>query len=71
MKHRRAKRTGAQNAQAIEWAKTHTIRDLEALVTEMNGLGEDVNDIACLLDDLKEIDQGLSLECEVAPGAYA
>jgi hypothetical protein len=71
MKHRRAKHAGAENAMAIEWVKTHTIRDLEVLVDEMNGLGEDVNDIVGLLDDLKEIDQNLPLGCGIAPVAYA
>jgi lipoate synthase len=50
---------------------THTIHDLEALVDEMNGLGEDVNDIVSLLDDLREIDQNLYLAEAIAPGAYA
>jgi lipoate synthase len=71
MKHRRAKQVGVQNAQAIEWVMTHTIHDLEALVDEMNGLGEDVNDIVSLLDDLREIDQNLYLAEAIAPGAYA
>ena len=55
------------NAQAIEWVKTHTLQDLETLVNEMSGLGEDVRDIVELLDDLKAIDQGLHLETESVP----
>ena len=54
------------NAQAIEWVKTHTLQDLDDLVNEMSGLGEDVSDIADLLDDLKEIDRSLNPETEPA-----
>jgi len=55
------------NAQAIEWVKTHTLQDLEDLVNEMSGLGEDVMDIVGLLDDLKAIDHGLHPETEPVP----
>lgn len=67
MKRRNEVRQAAVlNAQAIEWVKTHTLQDLEDLVGEMSGLGEDVTDIADLLDDLKEIDRSLNPETEPA-----
>ncbi|MCU0859014.1 MAG: hypothetical protein MUE55_00270 [Thermoplasmata archaeon] len=70
MKRRNAVRQAAvANAQAIEWVHTHTLRDLENLVNEMSDLGEDVNDIAGLLDDLKEIDSGPHLGAESVPEA--
>lgn len=70
MKRRNAVRQAAvANAQAIDWAKTHTLRDLENLVNEMSDLGEDVNDIVGLLDDLKEIDRGLHLGADSVPEA--
>jgi hypothetical protein len=56
-----------RNAQAIEWVKTHTLKDLEDLANEMLGLGQDVGDIVGLLDDLKEIDQSLHPEAEPVP----
>lgn len=59
MKHRDVWRAAVRNAQAIQWAKTHTLRDLEDLVNEMASLGEDVTDISRLLDDLREIDRSL------------
>jgi hypothetical protein len=59
MRRRDAARAAARNVQAIEWVKTHTLKDLEALANEMSGLGQDVGDIVELLDDLKEIDQSL------------
>ncbi|MBN1676926.1 MAG: hypothetical protein JW880_00145 [Candidatus Thermoplasmatota archaeon] len=66
MKHGNALRA-ARNAQAIKWAKTHTLRDLEDLVDEMAGLGEDVSDIAQLLDDLCEIDRSLQTGADTVP----
>lgn len=67
MKRRNEVRQAAVlNAQAIEWVKTHTLQDLEDLVGEMSGLGEDVTDIADLLDDLKGIDRSLNPETEQA-----
>lgn len=67
MKRRNEVRQAAVlNAQAIEWVKTHTLQDLEDLVGEMSGLGEDVTDIADLLDDLKEIGRSLNPETEPA-----
>jgi len=70
MKRRNAVRQAAvANAQAIDWVQTHTLRDLENLVNEMSDLGENVNDIVGLLDDLKEIDRGLHLGAESVPEA--
>lgn len=67
MRHRNAMQAAARNAQAIKWAQTHTIRDLEDLVNEMSGLGEDVSDIARLLDDLHEIDRSLQADADMVP----
>lgn len=67
MKHRNAVRAAKRNAQAIKWAQTHTLRDLEDLVNEMSGLGEDVTDIARLLDDLYEIDRSLRTDADTVP----
>jgi hypothetical protein len=64
MKHRNAARAAVHNAQAVQWVKTHTLQDLEDLVFEMSGLGEDVRDIANLLDDLREIDLSRHPETE-------
>jgi len=67
MRRRDAAQAAARNVQAIEWVRTHTLRDLEDLANEMSGLGQDVNDIVELLDDLKEIDQGLHHVWEPVP----
>ncbi len=67
MKRRDAARAAVRNAQAIDWVKTHTLRDLRDLVNEMSGLGEDVMDISQLLTDLTEIDRSLQSDSEVAP----
>jgi hypothetical protein len=67
MKRRDAARKAVQNAQAIDWVKTHTLRDLRDLVNEMSDLGEDVMDISQLLTDLSEIDRSLHADTEVAP----
>lgn len=67
MRHRNAMQAAARNAQAIKWAQTHTLRDLEDLVNEMSGLGEDVSDIARLLDDLCEIDRSLQADADMVP----
>jgi len=67
MRHRKAAQAAAQNVQAIEWVRTHTLKDLEDLANEMQVLGEDVNDIVGLLEDLKEIDQSLYPETEPVP----
>ena len=68
MKRRDAARKAVQNAQAIDWVKTHTLRDLRDLVNEMSDLGEDVMDISQLLTDLTEIDWSLHhADTEVAP----
>jgi len=66
MKHRNAVKAAVRNAYAIEWAKTHTLQDLEDLVSEMSGLGEDVSDISQLLDDLHELDRSLQADDIVA-----
>ncbi len=75
MKRRNALQAAVRNAQAIEWVKTHTLRDLEDLVNEMSDLGEDVRDITQLLVDLQEIDRSLRTDIEVIPaeayGQYA
>ena len=57
-------RAAVRNVQAIEWVKAHTLRDLEDLANEMSGLGQDVNDIVELLDNLKEIDRSLHFDVE-------
>jgi len=67
MRRRNAARAAERNVQAIEWVRTHTLRDLEDLANEMSGLGQDVNDIVELLDDLKEIDQSLHHVWEPVP----
>ena len=70
MKHRNAVQAAVLNAQALRWVKTHTLQDLEDLVNEMSGLGEDVMDIADLLDNLREIDRSLHPDMEpVVPEA--
>ncbi len=69
MKHRNAVRAGIRNSQIILWAETHTLQDLADLATEMSGLGEDVNDIERLLNNLVEIDRSLQTDLEVIPGA--
>jgi hypothetical protein len=70
MKRRNAVQAAVLNAQAIEWVKAHTLQDLEALVNEMSDLGEDVRDIAGLLDNLREIDRSLHADMEsVVPEA--
>ena len=66
MKHRNAVKEAVQNAYAIDWAKTHTLQDLEDLVSEMSSLGEDVNDISQLLVDLHEIDRSLRTDDIIA-----
>jgi len=67
MKHRDALKAAVGNVQAIQWAKTHTLQDLEDLVNEMSSLGEDVTDISQLLTDLSEIDRSLQTDMEVVP----
>jgi len=59
MKHRDVTRKAVRNAQAVEWARTHTLQDLRDLASEMSDLGEDVEDITRLLDDLSEMDRSL------------
>ncbi|MBU0624100.1 MAG: hypothetical protein KJ672_04580 [Candidatus Thermoplasmatota archaeon] len=66
MKHRAALKAAVRNVQAIQWAKTHTLHDLEDLVNEMSSLGEDVTDISQLLDDLSEIDRSLQADMSVS-----
>ncbi len=67
MKRRDAAHAAVRNAQAIDWVKTHTLRDLRDLVNEMSDLGEDVTDISQLLTDLTEVDRSLHADVEVAP----
>lgn len=67
MRRRDAAKAAVRNVQAIEWVRTHTLRDLEDLSNEMSGLGEDVGDIVELLDDLKEIDQSLHQVWDTVP----
>lgn len=69
MKHRNAAQEAVQNAQAIDWAKTHTLQDLEDLVNEMSSLGEDVLDIKQLLDDLCNIEKSLQDDIDAVPEA--
>ena len=69
MRRRNAAQAAVMNAQAIEWVKAHTLQDLEDLANEMAGLGQDVNDIVELLDDLKEIDLSLHQVAEPVPEA--
>ena len=69
MKHRNAAKEAVQNAQAIDWAKTHTLQDLEDLANEMSGLGEDVTDIKQLLDDLCNIERSLQADVDAVPEA--
>lgn len=66
MKHGDAYKTAVRNVQAIQWAKTHTLQDLEDLVNEMSSLGEDVMDISQLLNDLSEIDRSLQADMSVS-----
>lgn len=66
MKHRDALKAAVRNVQAIEWAKTHTLQDLEDLVNEMSSLGEDVTDISQLLSDLSEMDRSLQADMSVS-----
>jgi len=66
MKHRDAFKAAVRNVQAIQWAKTHTLQDLEDLVNEMSSLGEDVTDISQLLNDLSEIDRSLQADTSVS-----
>ena len=69
MMTRKSARAAVRNAQAIEWVRTHTVRDLEYLAGEMRSRGEDVRDIIGLLGDLREIDKDLCLEAELVPTA--
>lgn len=69
MKHRNAAKEAVQNAHAIDWAKTHTLQDLEDLANEMSGLGEDVTDIKQLLDDLCNIERSLQADVDAVPEA--
>ena len=69
MKHRNAAQEAVQNAQAIDWAKSHTLQDLEDLANEMSGLGEDVEDIQRLLDDLCNIERSLQADIDAVPEA--
>ncbi len=62
MLNRKTVRAATRNALAIEWVRTHTVRDLEDLAGEMKAQGEDVRDIIGLLGELREIDAGLTLE---------
>jgi len=66
MKHRDAFKAAVRNVQAIQWAKTHTLQDLEDLVNEMSSLGEDVTDISQLLNDLSEMDRSLQADMSVS-----
>ena len=66
MKHRNVVKAAVRNAYAIEWAKTHTLQDLEDLVNEMSDLGEDVSDISRLLFDLHELDRSLGTDEMIA-----
>jgi len=68
MKHRNEAHEAVQNAQAIEWARTHTLQDLEDLANEMSNLGEDVSDIKQLLDDLCNIERSLQVGVDAVPG---
>jgi len=67
MKPRDRTRAVRLNAEAVEWTRTHTLGDLEDLVNEMSGVGEDVSVMARLLDELKEIDHGIDVESEHVP----
>lgn len=69
MKHRNAAQEAVQNAQAIDWAQTHTLQDLEDLANEMSSLGEDVMDIKQLLDDLCNIEKSLQADIDAVPEA--
>jgi hypothetical protein len=66
---RKSVRAAERNAEAIDWVRTHTVRDLESLACEMKTRGEDVQDIVDLLDDIREIEKGLCLEMELVPTA--
>lgn len=67
MKLRDRTRAVKLNAEAVEWTRTHTVRDLEDLVNELSGFGEDVSVMARLLDELKEIDHSINVELEQVP----
>jgi hypothetical protein len=67
MKRRQAAQAAVRNSQAIDWVKTHTLRDHRDLLNEMSDLGEDVTDISQLLTDLTEMDRSLQADTEVAP----
>jgi hypothetical protein len=67
MMRRNAVRDAIQNAQAIDWARTHTLQDLHDLADEMSGLGADVGDITRLLDDLADLDRSLGFDTRAAP----
>ena len=69
MKHRNVAQAAVQNAQAIDWAKTHTLQDLEDLANEMSSLGEDVMDIKQLLDDLCNIEKSMQADIDAVPEA--
>ncbi len=69
MMKRKSVRAAARNAEAIDWVRTHTVRDLENLAGEMETRGEDVHDIVDLLDDIREIEKSLCLEMELVPTA--
>jgi len=69
MKHRNAVQAGVRNSQIILWAETHTLHDLADLASEMSSLGEDVNDIERLLNNLIEIDRSLQTDLTEIPGA--
>ena len=67
MKLRDRTRAVKLNAEAVEWTRTHTVRDLEDLVNELSGFGEDVSVMARLLDELKEIDHSINVELGEVP----
>ena len=69
MLNRKAVQAAARNAEAIDWVRTHTVRDLESLAGEMKTRGEDVHDIDDLLGDLREIETSLCMETEPVPTA--
>lgn len=67
MKLRDRTRAVRLNAQAVEWTRTHTLGDLEDLVNELSGIGEDVSAMAKLLDELREIEHSINVESEHVP----
>ncbi len=69
MKHGNAAQEAVETARAIDWAKTHTLQDLEDLANEMSGLGEDVADIRRLLVNLCNIERSLQDDVDAVPGA--